>query len=900
MPLTLQDLKEATSQARFNRKELISLIEEHGLVERGGNNNWGVPGRADINPVYIPDYTEINSTVWNKLLRIMEQLEKEKAPTETAPKAPQWLHDELKNMPEWELDESRLGEKSVTLRSKAAPEFAFDVPLSGNDVIDKKTFDLYVQSYAGSEKELLSLTKYLKLLSGLDENEWKLERSAQGTKLVSQMQDIPDIELTGRPDQLIKKTNDAKEYAELYRNDLAKNPAAAPEPASPAPPEPEIRAAKKLAPGAVKSPEEGQHVLILDSSAIIELGSFTFGKNGNKTSLLDIVKATQKLPNVSKIIIPDYVADFEVRGQGTHYDEKGQLLVSESIHDKKNYGNDYKDVRDNFQRLIHNAVRRHVAADGTVEFLHNADVPAEQVNTSIVIWETPKGREYGEDIYTKLNAGKVQEVFDSYVSKPDDRSSRNNYGEQQIEAICNDRDFYAAPVHIITSDRNYIRESKNNKTANKQNKAYRTTFEYLDAELSSRGQEHRNKIGMSFQNAKEAYEYLLNDSNGKMGKVQDDSRHITSPIRPLIQDGILAAEAAGAAAAASRPTVTPAVAPRPTVALKPVRVPVVPAATPAPTAVPTPAPVPPPAARTLDVSPEGRAFGDLLLRLMNDRDLNRSGFAKLINENLPPDQSMDIQTVRGILSGKEPVSEALLEVIETIAIDQNPQINNKEDAKQELRQAWDKACAQQTNMASRQAVDSAGYHGFGDKVAALFEKRNVTDPEKIASAIREQIGVLKPTEPTIDSALIQKIFDGEHLPSPGLAAALRKALDNPPGFDDAYQKARSAKPQPQELSKLREKIKKHFTDLDETLGLNDIGVAGRIGQKRNVGSLLGKGGNVSFDAEQLGSFGSNLSGWMERELGATPTQVAAFQADWELFSRAYLEEQQKKQLSAAK
>ncbi len=716
------------------------------------------------------------------------------------------------------------------------------------------------------------------------------------------MQDIPDIELTGTPKQLIEKANDAKGYAELYRNDLAKKPAAAPEPLSSAPAaaEPEIRAAKKLAPGAVKPPEEGQHVLILDSSAIIELGSFTFDKNGKTTSLLDIVKATQKLPNVSKIIIPDYVADFEVRGQGTHYNEKGQLLVSESIHDKKNYGNDYKDVRDNFQRLIHNAARRHVAADGTVEFLHNADVPAEQVNTSIIIWETPKGREYGEDIYTKMNAGKVQEVFDSYVSKPGDRSSRNNYGEQQIEAICNDRDFYAAPAHIITSDRNYIKESKNHKTAHNHSKAYHTTFEYLDAELSSRGQEHRNKIGMSFQNAKEAYDDLLNDSNGKMGKVQDDSRHMTSPIRPLIQDGILAAEAAGAsAAAATRPAAMPAATPRPTVALKPVRVPVAPTA-PAATAAPTPAPVPPPEARTLDVSPEGRAFGDLLLRLMNDRDLNRSGFAKLINENLPPNQSMDIQTVRGILSGKEPVSEALLEVIETIAIDQNPQINNKEGAKQELRQAWDKACAQQTNMASRQAVDSEGYHGFGEAVAALFEKRNVTDPEKIASAIREQIGVLKPTEPTIDSALIQKIFDGEHLPSPGLAAALRKALDNPPGFDDAYQKARSAKPQPQELSELRDKIKKHFTDLDETLGLNDIGVAGSIGQKRNVGSLLGKGGNVSFDAEQLGSFASKLSEWMERELGATPDQVAAFQADWELFSRAYLEEQQKKQLGAAK
>ena len=116
-----------------------------------------------------------------------------------------------------------------------------------------------------------------------------------------------------------------------------------------------------------------------------------------------------------------------------------------------------------------------------------------------------------------------------------------------------------------------------------------------------------------------------------------------------------------------------------------------------------------------------------------------------------------------------------------------------------------------------------------------------------------------------------------------------------------YQNARSAKPQSQELSELREKIKKHFMDLDETLGLKDIAIAGEIGQNRSIGSLLGKGGNVSFNAEQLGSFESKLSKWMmERELGATAKQVAAFQADWELFSRAYLEEQQKKQLGAAK
>ncbi|MFN9111397.1 MAG: hypothetical protein ACK5XN_15140, partial [Bacteroidota bacterium] len=414
------------------------------------------------------------------------------------------------------------------------------------------------------------------------------------------------------------------------------------------------------------------------------------------------------------------------------------------------------------------------------------------------------------------------------------------------------------------------------------------TFEYLDAELSSRGEEHRKKIGMNFQNAQEAYVDLENRSAGKMGKVRD-GWDITSPISPLIENGRLAAAAVAAAAAATPPAAT-TVAPTLPPILAPARVPVAAA----------PAPVPPPAARTPEVSPEAKAFGNLLLRLMNDRDLNRSGFATLINQELPKDQPVDIQTVRRILSGQEPVSEALLEIIETIAIDQNPQINDKDGVKKDLRQAWEKARAQQGKMESKQTVDSADYHGFGETVAELFEKRHLTDPVHIAKAIREQTYVLKPAEPVIDSALIQKIFDGEHLPSPGLAAALRRVLGNPQGFDDAYQEARSAKPQQPKLSELREKIKKHFTDLNGTLGLNDIGEAGGIGTRRNVGSQLGRGVNVIFTVSELKTYRANLSKWMKEVLSATDIQVSAFQRDWDAFSAAFLEDQQKRQAVAGK
>ena len=819
LKLTLSDLQEADGNKEFPTADLIALMQRYGFEKISeGSEQWAIKGNRSIPAIRIPgQYSDMISTVWQKIKRALETIEKDQKKEEGPAKFSDAIENKIKETRDFDIDREASKPDLLVVFAKKAPEFRFDMPVKDNETLNLRTLDSYLETYAdASGQSPSSLKAYLAGLERLGANEWGVERGSEGAFLKSKMKDTPDVPLMGTPETLIDLIKNASDDAELYRMDQqekalqsaaatadsekaappTETPTAAPEPAAPA----EIRAALVLDANRIKAPGEGQHVLVLDSSAIIELGTLSFSKYGRDSSMLDILKETLKLPNIGKIIIPDFIADFEVRGQGTHYDKNGQMFVSHSIHDDKMNGNDYKDVRRNFQRLIHNAVRRHVKEDGTVEYLHNADVKPDEVNTNIIIWETPRGRKFGEDIYTKLNAGDRDGVYSSYVTdRSGEKSIPKNYGEQEIEAVVDDKNFYKAPVHILTSDKRYINDPKNNnKTGTGQSKAYHTTFEYLDAELKLRGDKHREKIGTTYKTAKEAYDSLEQSSGGKMGMVRLNRRAISASedeapgMYALIHDGLLAASSAGAArpfAAAPPPTRPQPAAPLPP--LKPVRVPVV---APAPAAEAAPKP---------KIPPEAKSLGAYLLILMNEKDLNRSDFAKLINAELPEDQQLNITQVREILAGKIPVDEPLLEVIAKVVIEDNPGVNDKEDAQQKLREMWQKAKAAQENMAAGKAVDAEHYHGFGGYVATLLDQRHLTDTLRIAEAINEQIGVLKPEEKTIDEALVKKICAGEHIPSPGLAIAMRNALGNPQGFDDAYSAARTANPTQSRLQQLR-------------------------------------------------------------------------------------------------
>lgn len=902
-PITLEDLQEAPNQHVFPRDSLIALLEENGFQKTG--REWQKPGDTSLESIYIPDYKNINGTVWRKIRSALEQLAAQEAP-EAGPQEPGWIKTAMESHKDFSY---RWQPGELRIYAKEAPEFGFAVPLSGRESLDTKTLSDYVETFGGKEAGTeQNLGAYLAALKEAAKFGWQVERTDEGAKLVSQLKGLEPIALPRDADisVLIGAVDDAGYQALLHMDVLKKEREHQIEalegavtlstegqtltlrsqplgeilqlPLQPndwlAPAEQQQwddfvkRTETALTEQAKKSRSEdfkklasdkmppvamGQSVLILDTNAIKELSLIAADNN---KSLLDILKATAKLPNVGKIIIPDHIADFEVRGIGSHYDDKGKLHFSGCINPEK-----YQTLRRQFEEFIKTGVRRHVGQNGKVEYLHRGDVNADNVNTKIMVWETQKGREMAEDIYAKLSKGERRQVYADYMG---DRvaGEAKNFGEIEIEAICNDKDFYNAPVVILSSDMNYVLAYDKGTPRTKAGalKTYHTPYEYLDAELTVRGDEHRKNLGFAYATADEAYDALtrvdFDSGNVRENKFPNKNNKEADSILALIKNGVDQQKRPGAGRRET-PTLPP----------------------PAPSSARTAtAPSEKPAVPPLPIDSPSRAFGALVLAHMPH--LNRIELAEKIaaaNEEEAP----DIKTLRKILSGEIVPTESLRDVIIDIVTETAP---DREQAKAELRAAWQTALEENQNI-TKPADFKERYHGFGRTLHEWMQESSM-DEGALAQKIRQAVSSLKPDEQKIDAKLILDIIEGRHVPSRGLALRLRQALNNPHGFDEAY----AAAGKPTDLSKLRGEIRGLFHAVDAELSLGDIATIGGVGQKRSIGSLLGNGGNVTFNAEQLSGFGKKFHQWFMDQ--NRPDLAQRFDTLWNQYVTAYLHEQE--------
>lgn len=934
-PLTAERLIAAQFHERFDREEIEELLSASGFKKTGTTDNWIFPGNTTIPRLYVPtDYPEMDSKTASRIGRAIQQSKpKQEAPSKDAPL---WAEALVKDS---DFKVERDGE-NIIFFAKDTPEYRFEFRATGNTSLDADTAKHMVATYNGNASDMPEgYINYKHKLDTLPAQGWKIERSNGATKLLSSLKGIEPIVLKGTPVELMKaleKADDAfvnkvieqGEYIEALKKEglfttietIAINPATGMgritlrddetekklfittygDPSYPymdAAGEQELKAGvaeirahrkhkqasnkvRRIAESAVQAPEAGQAVFVLDTSAIIDL-CHAAGNNGK--SLIDMLKETARLKNVSKIIIPDYIADFEMQHVARHYDSHDVPHDSNSI-----TPGDYANTRERFRKFINTAVRRHVNKDGKVEYLVNADVTPGNENNNIIIWETKHGRTMAEDIYALERAGRHDEIKRKYIKDQLASTVADgalDKGEYEIEALCNKELPWKVPAFVMTNDLSYLKNLRTQKkTGHHQTKTFVTAYEYIEAELAIRAAELQQILGLHSTNTEVIFKRINELSDGTSAVVRkNDTQSLRGgeTLKEWIKSGL------------SKQPKEPAPV-RPALGLSST---LVAATVPAvPFAVSTYVP-------RNALSPEAFAFGEFILHHMNECDLNRKLLAERIKALLPGDMEISVKDIRHILNGSQEVSDALLSVFMTALIDQNDTIpeEKKPEARAEMRRLHGAAKTQQKNMSESRPVDSEDYHAFGTYLEEQIGSRTHEALEAFATDVQNKIGALKPEEKKIDAALILKITKGEHVPSPGLAAAMRRALNDPKEFDTYYAAAKTpakilthpAKNGGADITVARQTIRGYFHHRDGTLlALDEIAEIGDIGKRRTIGSLLGKGGNVTFTAEELADYRVKLAAWVKKH--APQGREESFTQDWEEFSSLIIAQQSAK------
>lgn len=986
--LTLEDLK---SKQNAERSAVIALLQANGFYEKGSNGNWQHSSwDTSRPPLYIPPYDNLNRQVINAVVRAVEAVRPQNH--EQGETLPEWAEQILQGHPRFK---ARKQGSELLVYANDYPEYMFSVGLTGREE-DSQNLQEQVAFYESEASREVGLTGYAALLDQVAALGIRREHAAGVTTLIFPIKELPPVVLSGTLNRLSSKVEDARQSLIFKQLEIieqlsthgftkvdhavadtpegqgtltlehprlkgavtipvhgtdgwlnpeewgqlqhiiaeAKPPRKPPPTTTPAVPTLQKQTLKptRISSDQVAPPEAKQAVLVLDSAALVHLCTTRHGSNADWT---DLLHETLTLPNVGKIIIPDYIADFEMRGIARRYDEDDNPIEIPPINGEK-----FHDIRRRFNAFIKYAVRRHINKEGQEEYLLEPNVAPESANTNIIIWETAKGREMEDDICQLANQDKIDEIKRKYWrNRMISNQSANNHageldkGEQLIELFANEEMKWDNPAFILSSDQNYIdNRSNQRKTRTGKPKSYASTYAYLNAELarepdseelSDRAKYIRNALSLRETDIDTIYERIfLQTTNADYVRPRDiyhAGSHLddeAETIYALISNGFLAKrEQERNVIAAAHPS---GIIEQPIDQEKLV--------------VPLAAQITTPSAAAVDEAPlesatlESRQLGGIIgkhmLEIGNyDQVAGQvAAQASRLCDHMPP---MTREMVEGICSGKIPIDHDHLYAFLILLVDNNPAV--AEEAKQdESRRMIDLYMAHARQIENRdaaQAINAEEYHDFGRFVYQQFEAIGAVGYAAIAEMVgREVPKHLRPLEGTVDGALMREVVKGNHVPSPGLALAIRKTLvRHAPGFeadeatfDQAYFSAKhmmastSLRPaethveqeaEQSDLQTQKQNIADYFEvkDGDGTRKLETLEIAqiAGINSRPVAGVLVGKSPKTAkkFAGQTLDQIGDKWKVWIRDN---RPDQIDAFATSFEAFKRAHEAAQQLK------
>ncbi len=501
-----------------------------GLGFTKQNDNVCLPNHIIPNypPIYLPSqYDTINHKTLRAVINALEEIEAIRAAADQRPGIE--ISDEAKSLiedhPEFLY---RMDGEMLQVYARDFPEFGFTVPYKGDERAIINTLEGLLKYY-GSESNF-SLAQYYKCLN--DALEYGLQREVIDRRpvLVSLVDASENIPLVGHPNELIKVVKERSQWnsrivsdqldaidelenfgfakaefnANTQRLTLA-HPAMDHEISLPAHGELgyltrsdweqflSIRREAMMAQKArlphlptrkmqVPPPLPDDTLLIFDAGALFNL-AVARGNEPEKT-WFDLLNMTKKLPGIGKIIIPDYIADVEMRNKAAVYNSDGELEFV-------NLPATRKEPPESFKELMRHAVRRHVNEHGEVEYL--AEPGAEGNGGKIIIWETTPGREEA------VRMANARAANTPYYRTPD-------FGEKQISHLIANELEWKNPVNVITTDLNYMyKQNPPAKTLSGGLVSYDSAYAYMEGEFLARGEEIKAQLRLPHADCESHY-----------------------------------------------------------------------------------------------------------------------------------------------------------------------------------------------------------------------------------------------------------------------------------------------------------------------------------------------------------------------------------------------------------
>lgn len=236
----------------------------------------------------------------------------------------------------------------------------------------------------------------------------------------------------------------------------------------------------------VSPPSPDDTLLVYDAGALFDLCVPRAGDPGE--TWLDLLNMTKKLPGIGKIIIPDYIADVEMRNKAAVYTMDGELEFV-------NLWPTRKQPPAAFRELMKHAVRRHINDKGEVEYI--AEPGAEGNGGKVIIWETSAGREEEINMANAIASGR------NHYRKP-------NFGEKQISQIISNELDWKNNVAVVTNDLRYIyRDNPPKRTRAGKLVSYDSTYGYLEGEFLARGEEIKRALHLGHTDYEAHYRNIV-------------------------------------------------------------------------------------------------------------------------------------------------------------------------------------------------------------------------------------------------------------------------------------------------------------------------------------------------------------------------------------------------------
>jgi hypothetical protein len=383
----------------------------------------------------------------------------------------------------------------------------------------------------------------------------------------------------------------------------------------------------------IPEPQQGDSLLVLDAGALIDL-SVKRGINENET-WLDLLKMTEELPTIGKIIIPDYIADVELRKKACVYNAEGKPEFIDLPSASK--------IPEALQSYLKHAVRRHVKEDGTVEYLA---APGAKPSGNVIIWETEEGRQEANRIAKARASGETVDL-------------EKGFGTRQISNLIAKELDWKNDVNVITTNLKFMHDqTPPTQTRVGKDVSYDTTFGYMEGEFSARGNEIKTALKLTHTDAREHSKEFLKRRNATNDNLLNDDNIFGGDeargIRAVMKGAVTKRKELERQAAVEEALTAPAIIVSTSTPTPP------PAAEPQPPAVAeeTPAPV--------FASVESTSLGSVLRSHLK---LDAKAMAKLVKEKANETQSrVRADTILDKL-GRSDVLYTLMEALDNLALE---------------------------------------------------------------------------------------------------------------------------------------------------------------------------------------------------------------------------------------